>query len=302
MAFTTLPYLLPLVFSTASRAIPAPKMAIDAKGVTTADKTAFAADPSIDVAGIYSAVQAATGDPLKTYPTSPEADHHSIIYGDWLNLKNVQALHFIADMDIDCDGVSSACPGHSSSESATAWGTLDTTRVPWFVIPDTFKSDHLHPNSLGAIICNGKMLYAIFGDTNGDGVAKDKEVTGEGSLLLGQACFPDDKITGNNGHAQPDVAYIIFGNQVPSGVGQSTIDIAALKTLGDKQVKLLQQALGLGGASDSSKGAGDEQSESDEPSKSAEPSEGAEPSKGADSLKGGSHSSGGKSKGKHQSS
>jgi hypothetical protein len=40
---------------------------------------------------------------------------------------------------------------------------------------------------------------------------------------------------------------IHFGNQVPTGVSESksTIDIAALKTLGDKQAKKLAQALGV---------------------------------------------------------
>ncbi|KAJ7143730.1 fungal chitosanase of glycosyl hydrolase group 75-domain-containing protein [Mycena epipterygia] len=235
-------YFSPLVFAF-SRAFPFP-MAIDpSTGVTTADKQAFAADPSIDVAGIYSAVQSATQDPLATYATSPAKDHMSTIYGDWLGLDGVQPLHFLADMDIDCDGVS----GATTSEPDTTYGALDTTLVPWFVIPDEFQSQQLQPNALGAIICNGKMFYAIFGDTNGDGVPKDSQVIGEGSLLLGQACFPDDGIAGDNGHAAPDVAYIVFGTQVPSGVGQSTIDIAALKTLGDQQTTLLQSALGLGG-------------------------------------------------------
>jgi len=37
----------------------------------------------------------------------------------------------------------------------------------------------------------------------------------------------------------------VFGTQVPSGVGNSTIDVDALKTLGDSQMKLLQGALGV---------------------------------------------------------
>jgi hypothetical protein len=105
MTFTTIFYLSPLAFYTLCRAVPAP-MALDSSGVTTADKEAFAADPSIDVAAIYSAVQAATQDPLATYPTSQDQDHMSTIYGDWLNLDGVQAFHFLADMDIYCDGVS----------------------------------------------------------------------------------------------------------------------------------------------------------------------------------------------------
>ena len=42
--------------------------------------------------------------------------------------------------------------------------------------------------------------------------------------------------------ASPDV---IFGDQVPSGVGDKTIDIAALKKLGDTETKKLAAALGV---------------------------------------------------------
>jgi hypothetical protein len=42
-------------------------------------------------------------------------------------------------------------------------------KVPFYVIPETFlgtkDSGFIKPNSLGAIICAGKMFYAIMGDT-----------------------------------------------------------------------------------------------------------------------------------------
>jgi hypothetical protein len=58
----------------------------------------------------------------------------------------------------------------------TSFGALDSTKVPWFVLPQDFyvpKPSHEDPhpkprvakNALGAIICNGKMFYAIFGDS-----------------------------------------------------------------------------------------------------------------------------------------
>jgi len=37
----------------------------------------------------------------------------------------------------------------------------------------------------------------------------------------------------------------MFGNVVPKGVGEETIDIKALKTLGDIQATLLADALGV---------------------------------------------------------
>ncbi|KAJ6597431.1 hypothetical protein B0H10DRAFT_1827054, partial [Mycena sp. CBHHK59/15] len=76
----------------------------------------------------------------------------------------------------------------------------------------------------------------------------------EGSLLLGQTCFPNDAIDGNNGHE--DEIYvanliqdIVFGGVVPDGVQNNTIDTMTLKKLGDQQVFMLQQELGLGDSS-----------------------------------------------------
>jgi hypothetical protein len=38
---------------------------------------------------------------------------------------------------------------------------------------------------------------------------------------------------------------VLFGKQVPEGVGKTTIDIGALKKLGDEQATKLAQALGV---------------------------------------------------------
>jgi chitosanase len=38
---------------------------------------------------------------------------------------------------------------------------------------------------------------------------------------------------------------VVFGKQVPSGVGKTTIDISALKQLGDEQAANLAKALGV---------------------------------------------------------
>ncbi|KAJ7202066.1 fungal chitosanase of glycosyl hydrolase group 75-domain-containing protein [Mycena pura] len=247
-------------------ALPMPDDALSEQSSNSTTPTvSFAADPSINVAAIYAAAKAATSDSLATFPTTQAKTVYSTIYGDWLNLTGVSAFQFIADMDVDCDGVAFQCEGNSSSEGTTSFGHLDATQVPYFVIPDQFTSPQLKPNALGAIICDGKMFYAIFGDTNGDGVPVDadghaQEVIGEASLLLAQTCFPDAGITGANGHGPADVAYIVFGDQVPSGVGDTTIDIGELKTLGDQQVKLLQAALNIDGGSPASAGEGTSQS------------------------------------------
>ncbi len=65
----------------------------------------FAADPSINVDGIYAAALASNNYSRASNPTSPERKTFTNIYGDWQNFSNVSAFHFIADMDVDCDGL-----------------------------------------------------------------------------------------------------------------------------------------------------------------------------------------------------
>ncbi|KAK0227562.1 fungal chitosanase of glycosyl hydrolase group 75-domain-containing protein [Armillaria fumosa] len=215
---------------------------------TVAAAADFSADPSIDVSAIYAASltsAVAKTDVIVTFPVSSGGENVEI-HGDWLNLDGVSAYHFTADMDVDCDGVDFQCSGNPDGQSETSFGALDAASVPWYVIPQSFWDAHqdIRPNALGAIICDGKMFYGIFGDTNGD----DPEVIGEASLVLAQACFPNENLGGDNGHSPLDVLYIIFGSKVPSGVGKETIDIGALKTLGDEQVHLLEAALAGSGS------------------------------------------------------
>ncbi|KAJ6629350.1 fungal chitosanase of glycosyl hydrolase group 75-domain-containing protein [Mycena sp. CBHHK59/15] len=210
---------------------------------STGGAAGFAADPSINVAGVYAAAKAANAHDLASYPTSPNGNSIAHIYGDWQNLTGVSAFHFIADMDTDCDGPSASCKGNTDGQTLTSFGALDATKVPYFVLPEKFTLENksiLKDNALGAIICGGKMFYGIYGDQDAD----SPQVIGEASILIGQSCF-GPIINGGNGHPEVDVVYIVFGSQVPSGVEKSSIDIPALKSLGDAQVKLLQTALGL---------------------------------------------------------
>ncbi|KAJ6457000.1 fungal chitosanase of glycosyl hydrolase group 75-domain-containing protein [Mycena vitilis] len=226
----------------------------------------FAADPSINVAAIYSAVKSAKKQPLdqgRTYLSTTDKGGQPVhIYGDWLTLgrasrsrdldssrstnNGVSAFHFIADMDTDCDGLDENCQGNSDGQSATSFGHLDASKVPFFVLPLRFTQAKdvvpiLKPNALGAVICDGKMFYGIYGDQDGDSTP----MIGEASILMGRTCFPGTTIDGAHGHSEIDVAYIVFGSEVPSGVGDKTIDMGALKSLGDAQVKALQTTLGI---------------------------------------------------------
>ncbi|KAH7099376.1 fungal chitosanase of glycosyl hydrolase group 75-domain-containing protein [Auriculariales sp. MPI-PUGE-AT-0066] len=217
--------------------------------------TAFQADASIDVTAIAAAARTSLNrgrNVLAQYRATQGGSASAVkIQGDWLSLNGVSAFHFIADMDTDCDGYN--CPGNPDGQPETNWGALDARVVPWIVIPQSFLDSHgsqLLLNALSAVICGNpaKMYYAIFGDSNGD----SPEVAGEVSLMLAQTCFPNDGLSGSVGHGALDVTYIVWGTKVPTGVGQNTINITALKTLGDQQARALQTALGLGGAAPTS--------------------------------------------------
>ncbi|KAK7442984.1 hypothetical protein VKT23_015928 [Stygiomarasmius scandens] len=211
----------------------------------------FEAASDIDVAGIYAAVQTATSKPLGEFSSAEQSgsggDEMVTVYGDFMDGDDlsIRAMSFIADMDVDCDGVES-CANDPSGQGQTTWGFLNAEQVPFYVLPQSLvfgetDGGFVQPNSLGAIICGGKMFYAIMGDTNGDEV----EHIGEASILLAQTCFQNDGLGGNCGHATLDVAYIVFGEVVPPGDKQVTIDIQGLKDLGDNTVRAFQKGLGL---------------------------------------------------------
>ncbi|KAJ7062122.1 fungal chitosanase of glycosyl hydrolase group 75-domain-containing protein [Mycena amicta] len=212
----------------ATTPIPITTVAPERSGPTMAG---FAADPAINAAGIYAAAQGSRTKILASYPTTPERKAYSSIYGDWWNLTGgVSAFHFIADMDVDCDGPK----GNRDGQSETSFGALDATKVPYFVLPERFTKDYknmLMDNALGAIICNDKMFYGIYGDQDAD----SPQVIGEASILIAQTCF-GTSVDGNNGHPGADVAYIVFGTKVPNGIQKTNIDISALKSLGDSQI------------------------------------------------------------------
>ncbi|TFY70230.1 hypothetical protein EVG20_g2778 [Dentipellis fragilis] len=212
-------------------------------------KFAAATDVNDNAKTIFAAATAskkAGKDVVATFPAQVGDKNNVAILGDWLKLDGVSAYHFIADMDVDCDGVDFQCSGNPDGQSATSFGALNAAQVPFYVLPLKFTDAHkdIKPNALGAIICNDKIFYGIYGDQNGD----DPQVIGEASIVLAQSCFPNDKLSGDNGHTPLDVLYVVFGSQVPIGVGKTTIDVAALKTLGDEQTALLAKALGGNGA------------------------------------------------------
>jgi chitosanase len=121
----------------------------------------------------------------------------------------------LGDMDVDCDG-SSDCGGKSNDyQSGTAFDdelssdrygitSLDAEVHPYVVLGtcDVDVSKYIQPLSVVAVVCGGALHYGVFGDTNG---CDDDNFTGEASLALAKLCFPDDGMSGNNGHTDHDV-------------------------------------------------------------------------------------------------
>ncbi|ORY14365.1 fungal chitosanase of glycosyl hydrolase group 75-domain-containing protein [Clohesyomyces aquaticus] len=177
-----------------------------------------------------------------------------------------------ADMDIDCDGLNAGegdCFNDPTGQSMTAFQSdaqkfgiddLDAHIHTYVVLGNDNsasegnggekfdpKSAGIEPLSVVAVVCGGKMFYGVWGDING-GVS-----TGESSLALGQLCFPNDGLTGNNGHSEHDILYIAFpGEEAVPGASanwkakDSATFEQSLATLGDSLVAKLGSAKGNG--------------------------------------------------------
>lgn len=58
------------------------------------------------------------------------------------------------------------CKGNDDGQKLTSYGALAAKSVPFYVLPQSFvDKNKIKGNSLGAIICDNKMYYAIMGDT-----------------------------------------------------------------------------------------------------------------------------------------
>ncbi|KAJ5469233.1 Endo-chitosanase [Penicillium diatomitis] len=140
------------------------------------------------------------------------------------------------NMDVDCDGANNYggdCANDPSGQSQTAF--MDS--LPQYGIQDL--NANVHP--VMAVVCNNQLLYGIWGDTNG------YDSTGEVSIALAQMCYPNDGLTGDNGHGPDDVLYIGFtgSGAVPGGsadwqAGDRWTFEASIKDLGDRLVAGLQ--------------------------------------------------------------
>ncbi|KAI2852886.1 CAZyme family GH75 [Aspergillus niger] len=133
------------------------------------------------------------------------------------------------NMDIDCDGANSHggnCGYDESIQDQTSFKDLvvsqygipdlDANIHPYVVFGNTDydpQRDGMWPLSVMVVVCGNQLFYGIWGDTAGG------SWTGEASIALAKLCFPDDGMSGDNGHVGDDVLYIGFVGRkaVPGG-------------------------------------------------------------------------------------
>ncbi|KAI4167788.1 MAG: hypothetical protein LQ343_006920 [Gyalolechia ehrenbergii] len=144
----------------------------------------------------------------------------------------LQGPSTLANMDIDCDGdlsnpVDGRCGSSDDTQGETRWKAevqvasnrkikdLNANIHPYVVFGNerddggaTFdpRSFGVRPLSVMAVVCGDKLIYGVWGDTNGD---DGPPLVGEASLSLATACF-GKSMNGNNGHDETDVLYIAF--------------------------------------------------------------------------------------------
>ncbi|KAL7941481.1 glycoside hydrolase family 75 protein [Trichoderma barbatum] len=160
------------------------------------------------------------------------------------------------NMDVDCDGANNsggACANDPSGQGQTSFQDtvqsfgiedLDANIHPYVVFGNEGDSPSFAPQDFGmeplsivAVVCNDQVFYGVWGDTNGF------TSTGESSISLAQLCFPDDGLTGDNGHDQKDVLYIGFtgpyavpGASANWSAGSAEEFEGSIKDLGDSLV------------------------------------------------------------------
>ncbi len=148
---------------------------------------------------------------LSTAPYAKDASGTANL--DVCGLTN--AVYFNADMDIDCDGKSSAVcnastdPSYQSQTAATdsKGAYLDAASLPFVVVPGvssrwSYKTAGIAMGSVVAVIYNGKLAYGIVGDVGP-------------TSILGEASYAMAKSLGINsnpatGGVSSGVTYIVF--------------------------------------------------------------------------------------------
>jgi hypothetical protein len=161
------------------------------------------------------------------------------------------AIYYTADMDIDCDGITTAhCPGtgadmdccyqdqtsfHGPNSMSNKDGTsLASENTPYVVIPQDVKFPGLDQNSGGniiAVIYNNQLEFGVFGDQG------PTDIIGEASVRTANGLgIPASPATGGVGGG---VTYIVF-----VGTGSTPADmenIPQIQSLGATLTESLLQ-------------------------------------------------------------
>nr|WNZ75288.1 hypothetical protein [Trichoderma harzianum] len=199
-------------------------------------------------------------------PLSGTSSSGAVFCGDIPNAIFLKGSNGNYDnMDVDCDGADDKagdCSNDPTGFGETAFkdtvqsygiSDLNANIHPYVVVnePPFFDAQHfgLKPLSVMAIVCNNQVWYGVWGDTN------TEPTTGEASISLAQLCYPNDHLTGDNGHGPKDVLYIGFldPTAVPGKNGakwnaNNVSDFeASIKALGDRLVSGLGTNNGGGG-------------------------------------------------------
>jgi len=174
--------------------------------------SAFAADAAAPPTGAQLAAKTKTCHPISgaRFGTDENRPRTIAVCGA------AGVLFWKADMDIDCDGqVTTHCnigadaafqPGTALSPGGKA---LAAETTPYVVIPQRSASfDYgrygIKLGAVAAIVYNGKVAFAVFGDTG------PKEILGEASYRVAKMLGIDpDPSTGGTGSG---VTYIVFKN------------------------------------------------------------------------------------------
>ncbi len=160
------------------------------------------------------------------------------------------AIYWSADMDIDCDGKTTAnCPGPAGPDhdpsyyNQTAFSgphssALTSENTPYVVIPEEITNvDQQNGGNIVAIIYDGQIEFAVFGDTiayqNGD----DNEPIGEASVRAAKGLgIPASPATGG---VSGGVTYIAFTGEGTQPADME--DLAEVQALGEKLLLSLLQ-------------------------------------------------------------
>jgi len=144
--------------------------------------------------------------------------------------KNGSAVTWKADMDIDCDGVVTTLCNKTTDPSfqpdtflhTALTLPLDSSTLPYVVLPSPSSTfdyrDHgISSGDVVAVVYDGKVEYAVFGDTGPTGII------GEGSYALAErlGIDPDPLRGGTDG----GVSYIVFPGSKVSPVEDHAVAV-----------------------------------------------------------------------------